>query len=142
LSRPTSDAGGSGVRSGSLYLHLSRRESQIMDVVFHLGEATVAEVVEGMPDEPGYNTVRNTMAVLEKKGYLKHHQEGQRYRYSPVDPVDGAKESAVVHLVDTFFDGSIPEAVRAMLRVPQLPLSGTDLAEISRFVEDATNESR
>ncbi|MEX2582597.1 MAG: BlaI/MecI/CopY family transcriptional regulator [Gemmatimonadota bacterium] len=124
----------------SLYLHLSRRESQIMDVIYHLGEASVAEAVAGMPDEPGYNTVRNTMAILEKKGYLKHRQEGQRYLYAPADSVAGAKESAVVHLVDTFFNGSLPQAVQAMLGTADLKLTNGDLDEMAQLIEAARRE--
>lgn len=120
-----------------LYLHLSRRESQIMDVVYQLGETTVADVVAGMPDTPGYNTVRNTMAILERKGYLRHRREGLRYVYSPVDPVGVTQNSAVSHLVDTFFNGSLPEAVQAMLGTPDRRLTHGDLDEIAALIEEA-----
>ena len=120
-----------------VYLHLSRRESQIMDVVYYLGEASVAEVVSRMPDQPGYNTVRNTMAILERKGYLRHRQEGLRYLYEPADPVYAAQSSAVSHLLDTFFNGSLPEAVQAMLGTPDRRLSHRDLDEIADLIEQA-----
>src|SRR5690606_23307013 len=119
-----------------LYLHLSRRESQIMDVVYHLGEASVADVVGRMPDQPGYNTIRNTMAILERKGYLRHRREGLRYLYEPADPVNTARSSAVSHLLNTFFKGSIPEAVQAMLGTPDR-LTHEDLDEIAELIEQA-----
>jgi predicted transcriptional regulator len=121
----------------SVYLHLSRRESQIMDVIYHLGEASVADVVARMPDRPGYNTVRNTMAILERKGYLRHREEGQRYLYAPVESVDGAKRTAMAHLVETFFDGSLPQAVQALLGTPDHELSNEDLDEIAAMIERA-----
>lgn len=120
-----------------VYLHLSRRESQIMDVVYNLREASVADVVARMPDKPGYNTVRNTMAILERKGYLCHRQEGQKYLYSPTDTVDSAKNSAVTHLLRTFFDGSLPQAVQAMLGTPDIRLTQDDLDEISALINEA-----
>jgi predicted transcriptional regulator len=120
-----------------VYLHLSRRESQIMDVVYHLGEASVADVVGRMPDHPGYNTVRNTMAILERKGYLRHRQDGLRYLYEPVDPVYNAQNSAVSHLLDTFFNGSLPEAVQAMLGTPDRRITHQDLDEIAELIEQA-----
>ncbi|MEX2570728.1 MAG: BlaI/MecI/CopY family transcriptional regulator [Gemmatimonadota bacterium] len=121
----------------SVYLHLSRRESQIMDVIYHLREASVAEVVAGMPDRPAYNTVRNTMSILERKGYLRHRQDGQRYVYAPAETVDAAKRSAVSHLLDTFFEGSLPQAVQAMLGTQDRDLSREDLDEIARLIDEA-----
>ncbi len=120
-----------------VYLHLSRRESQIMDVVYNIGEASVADVVARMPDQPGYNTVRNTMAILERKGYLRHRQEGMRYLYGPADPVQAAQSSAVAHLLDTFFNGSLPEAVQAMLGTPDRRLSHRDLDDIAELIDEA-----
>jgi predicted transcriptional regulator len=126
----------------SVHLHLSRRESQIMDAIYHLGEASVAEVVDQMPDQPGYNTVRNTMAILERKGHLRHRREGQRYLYAPRDPVDVAKSSAMKHLLHTFFDGSLPQAVVALLGASEQRLSDADLDEIARHIELARQEVR
>jgi predicted transcriptional regulator len=126
--------------SDSLHLHLSRRERQIMDVVFHLGEVSVADVVERIPDHPSYNTVRNTMAILERKGHLQHRQEGQRYLFAPMDSVDQAKRSAVSHLIDTFFQGSRPKAVLALLGTSEPHLSQEDLDEIAAYIEQARKE--
>jgi predicted transcriptional regulator len=126
--------------SDSLHLHLSRRERQIMDVVFHLGEVSVADVVERIPDHPSYNTVRNTMAILERKGHLQHRQEGQRYLFAPMDSVDHAKRSAVSHLIETFFQGSRPKAVLALLGTSEPHLSQEDLDEIAAYIEQARKE--
>lgn len=126
----------------SVHLHLSRRESQIMDAIYQLGEASVAEVVDRMPDQPGYNTVRNTMAILERKGHLRHRREGQRYLYAPHQPVDMAKSSALKHLLHTFFDGSLPQAVVALLGASGQRLTDSDLDEIARYIEQARKEMR
>lgn len=123
--------------SDSIHLHLSRRERQIMDAVYHLGEASVAEVVARIPDRPSYNTVRNTMAILERKGHLRHRQDGPRYLFAPSDPVDQAKRSAVRHLLDTFFQGSRPQAVLALLGTEQEHLTQQDLDEIAAYIERA-----
>jgi BlaI family transcriptional regulator, penicillinase repressor len=128
--------------SDSVHLHLSRRESQIMDAIYHLGEASVAEVVERMPDHPGYNTVRNTMAILERKGHLRHRRDGQRYLYAPHDPLEHAKSSALRHLLHTFFDGSLPQAVVALLGASEQRLTDADLNEIARYIERARQEAR
>ena len=113
-----------------------------MDIVFARGEASVAEVVERMPDQPGYNTVRNTMAILERKGHLRHRLDGQRYLYAPANPMDDAKRSALHHLLDTFFNGSPSEAVLALLGSPGQPLTKADLDDIAAFVERARSEAR
>ena len=105
--------------SEQLYLQLSRRESQIMAAVYQLGgEASVADVVARLSDRPGYNTIRNTMSILEKKGYLRHRERGQKYVYCPTGSIDGVKRSAAAHLLDTFFSGSLPQAVQALIALP------------------------
>lgn len=99
----------------TLYLHLSKRESQIMDVLFQLGEGTVAEVQVRMPGGPTYNTVRNTLAVLEEKGHVRHRKVGKKYAFSPTQPLSSAKESATRHLMNTFFGGSASRAILALI---------------------------
>lgn len=131
-----------GALTDTLHLHLSRRESQVMDAIYQLGEASVAEVVERMPDQPGYNTVRNTMAILERKGHLRHRRVGPRYLYAPHDPVEQAKSSALRHLLHTFFDGSLPQAVVALLGASDQRLSTEELDEIARHIEQARREAR
>jgi predicted transcriptional regulator len=120
-----------------LHLHLSRRESQIMDIIYRLGEASVGEVAKRMPDRPAYNAVRNTMMILERKGYLEHRQDGTRYVFSPSQPVEEVKQSAVTHLLNTFFKGSPSEAVLALLGTPEVRVTERDLDEIAKHIEKA-----
>jgi predicted transcriptional regulator len=127
--------------SKALHTHLSRRESQIMDVIYQMGSASVSDVVDRIPDRPAYNAVRITLGILEKKGYVKHHQEGQRYIYSPTVPVERAKKSAVSHLLQTFFAGSSSQAILTLLGMSADRLSKEDLDEISEWIEHARKES-
>lgn len=127
--------------SKTLHTHLSRRESQIMDVIYQLGEASVSEVVERMPDRPAYNAVRITLGILEKKGYVKHRQDGQRYIYAPTVPVERAKRSAVSHLLQTFFEGSSQQAILTLLGMSADRLTKDDLDEISEWIEHARKEA-
>lgn len=108
-----------------------------MDIVYALGEASVAEVVERMPDEPGYNTVRNTLAILERKGHLAHRQEGPRYLYAPADPLDEAKRSAIRHLLSTFFHDSPARAAVALLGDAEGGLTRDELDELALLIERA-----
>lgn len=122
------------------HLHLSRRESQAMDALYRLGEGTVSDVLGLMPDEPSYNTVRNTLAILERKGYVEHRKAGKRYVYAPVEGVQRAQHSMIRHLVRTFFDGSVPRAVSALLGSSRERLTREELDEIARYVEEARKE--
>lgn len=123
-----------------LQAQLSRRERQIMDVVYQLGRGTVAEVLERLPDPPSYSAVRALMRILEEKGHLRHEQDGARYVYYPVTSRDSARSSALRHLVSTFFNGSTSEAVAALLDTPGRPLSDTELDRITRLIEQARQE--
>ena len=120
-----------------LHTQLSRRESQIMDVIYRLKEGTVSDVVSMMPDEPGYNTVRVTLGILEKKGFVRHRQDGQRYVYSPTVPVERARRSVMSHILRTFFQGSTSQAILALLDTSSGTLTQADLDEISRWIEEA-----
>ncbi len=120
-----------------LHLHLSRRESQIMDVLFRLGEASVSDVVKGMPDEPSYNTVRVTLGILENKGYVRHREEGPRYLYSPAQSLEQVKRSATRHLLQTFYEGSPSRAILSLLGMSVKHLSQEDLDEIATWIEEA-----
>src|ERR1700743_3984898 len=93
--------------------HLSRRAHQMMDVLFKLERATVAEVLERMPGDPHYSTVRAQLRVLEEKGHVRHEEDGLRYVYIPAVSRDVARRSALRHLIDTFFEGSAQQAARA-----------------------------
>lgn len=96
---------------------LSPRERQILDAVYSLGEATVGEVGERIPDPPGYDAVRTTMRILEKKGYLAHRRDGRRYLYAPTVSRRKARGEAMRHLAETFFDASPEAAALAFLRM-------------------------
>jgi predicted transcriptional regulator len=121
---------------------LSRRERQIMDVVYRLGKATVTDVLERLPDPPSYSAVRALMRILEEKGHLSHEQDGPRYVYLPTVPRDAAQASALSHLVRTFFGGSAEAAVAALLELPEHGMSQGELSRLSRLIEDARGEGR
>ena len=121
----------------ALHTHLSRRESQIMDVVFRLGEASVSDVVARIPDGPAYNSVRVTLGILEKKGYLRHRQEGPRYLYRPAVSPEKAKASALRHLLQTFFDDSLSQAILTLLDLPGEALTQDELDRLAARIERA-----
>lgn len=126
----------------SPHLELSRRERQIMDVIYRLGRATAAEVLDRLPDPPGYSAVRALLRILEEKGHLRHEQDGQRYVYLPTVPRDAAKESALKHLLRTFFDGSTEDAVAALLDLKGDDLSAKELDRLARMIENARQQER
>jgi len=121
---------------------LSRRERQIMDVVYRLGRATAAEVQESLPDPPSYSTIRALLRVLEEKGHLRHEQDGPRYVFLPTVPRDRARRSALRQLVQTFFEGSTAQAVAALLGEPGAKLTDGDLDRLSRMIDQARKEER
>jgi BlaI family transcriptional regulator, penicillinase repressor len=121
---------------------LSRRERQIMDVVYRRGRATAAEVLEGLSEPPSYSAVRALLRVLEEKGHLRHEQEGAAYVYLPTVSRDAASRSAVKHLVHTFFEGSAERAMAALLDVSQSKLSKDELGRISQLIAAAKKEGR
>jgi predicted transcriptional regulator len=121
---------------------LSRRERQIMDIMYQKGSATAAEVLESLPDPPSYSAVRALLRVLEMKGHLKHRQIGPRYVFSPKLSREKAKKSALRHLVRTFFDGSTEQAVAALLDVSKSELSDTDLERLKQLIDQAKQEGR
>ena len=121
---------------------LSRRERQIMDVVHRLVRAAVGAVLERIPDPPSYSAVRALMRILEEKGHLKHEQDGPRYVYIPTVPADAAQQSALSHLVRTFFGGSTEAAVAALLELPEHGMSGDELERLSHLIEEARKQGR
>lgn len=124
------------------HLQLSRRERQIMDIVYRLGEATAAEVMENLPDPPSYSAVRALLRILEEKEHLRHRQEGPRYVYVPTVPVDAAKQSALKHVLSTFFEGSVTQAVAALLDLSRDDLSDAELVRLARLIDQAHQEGR
>jgi predicted transcriptional regulator len=122
--------------------HLSRRERQIMDIVYELKEATVGQVLEKLPSPPSYSAVRALLRVLEQKGHLAHRQEGPRYIYSPTLPKERARRNALRHVLKTFFDGSTEDAVAALLDIKEDGLSETDYLRLAELIAKARKEGR
>lgn len=121
---------------------LSRRERQIMDIVYRRGQATIREVLAELPDPPTYSAVRALVRVLEEKGHLRHRQDGPTYVYSPTRPRDRVGTSALAHVVDTFFGGSASDAVAALLDLEGRELSRAELDELGAMIEQARKEGR
>ena len=121
---------------------LSRRERQIMDIVYRRGQATIREVLDELPDPPTYSAVRALVRVLEEKGQLQHTQDGPTYVYSPTRPRDRVATSALAHVVDTFFGGSASDAVAALLDLDGRELSRAELDELGAMIEQARKEGR
>jgi predicted transcriptional regulator len=117
---------------------LSRRERQIMDVIYARGQATAAEVADAIPDPPSYSAVRALLRILEEKGYLRHEQRGLRYVFMPTVKRTSARRSALKDLVRTFFDGSVEETVAALLN--QRKLTPEELERLSALIDRARHE--
>src|SRR5262245_4885752 len=129
-------------KSRAPHVSLSRRERQIMDIIYRLGRATVAEVLPELPGEPTYSTVRAQLRVLEEKGHVRHEEQGQRYIYSPIVPRHEVRLSALKHLVNTFFGGSKEKVVSALLGADSASVSDEELDRISQIIEKAKKERR
>jgi len=121
---------------------LSRRERQIMDLLFQRGKASVGEVMDGIPDPPGYSAVRATLRTLEQKGRVTHEEDGRAYIYRPTLRRDAARKSALTHVLKTFFDNSAEQAVAALLELKGPRLSDAQLERVSRLIENAKKEGR
>jgi predicted transcriptional regulator len=116
---------------------LTRRERQIMDTLYKLERATVAEVLCKLADQPSYSTVRAQLRMLEEKGHVRHEEHGLRYVYVPTVPRDVARRSALRHLVETFFDGSAENLVAALLGGEISRISREELDRLTRlFTKD------
>lgn len=121
---------------------LSRRERQIMDIIYQLKEATVAQVLERLPNPPSYSAVRALLRVLENKGHLCHKQDGPRYVFSPTLSRESARQTALQHLRKTFFNGSTEEIVAALLDISEDDLSDEDYHRLLELIEKARKEGR
>lgn len=121
---------------------LSRRERQIMDILYQRGKASASEVREAMADAPSYSAVRAMLRVLEDKGHVKHQAEGLKYVYVPTVARDKAKRSAVKHLLDTFFKESPEQVVAALLDVSSTRLTREELDRMSEMIEKAKREGK
>ena len=121
---------------------LSRRERQIMDVLYRLGSATAAEVQNNIPEAPSYSAVRALLRILVDKGHIRHSYDGPRYVYSPIVSRPVAQKSALRQLVKTFFDGSTSNAVAALLDMSGKDLSDAELDRLAKIVEQAKQEEK
>jgi len=121
---------------------LSRRERQIMEILYQRGKASASDVREAMNDAPGYSAVRAMLRVLEEKGHLKHESEGLKYVYAPVVNRDRAKRSAVKHLVDTFFRDSPEQVVASLLDVSSRRLTHEELDRMAEMIDKARKEGK
>jgi BlaI family transcriptional regulator, penicillinase repressor len=121
---------------------LARRERQIMDVIFKLGEATVGEVLERLPDPPSYSSVRTIIRKIESKGLLTHRQDGKRYVYRAKQSRETASRTALQKLMDVFFSGSAPDTVAAIMDVTAKTLDPDDLDRISKIIDQARKEGQ
>ena len=126
----------------TLHAVLSRRERQIIDVLYRRGRATAAEVMADLPGDPSYSTVRTQLRVLEAKGHVRHEDDGQRYVYSPAIPRSTVRRSALKHLVETFFDGSVEQTMAALLGGDAARLSDDELERIAELIAKARKEGR
>ena len=121
---------------------LSRRERQIMEVIYREGQATAGDVLAKMSDPPSYSSVRALLRVLENKGHLRHILDGTRYVYLPTLARDRAGRPALANVLETFFDGSAEKAVAALLDLSRAELSDDDLARLSKLIDEARAEGR
>ena len=121
---------------------LSRRERQIMDIVYAQGEASAADVLAALPDPPSYSAVRALLAILVEKGHLKHRSEQGRYIYTPTRRRALVGRSALRRVLDTFFEGSLEKAVAALLQGSDASLSPEELQRLAQLIQQARKEGR
>jgi BlaI family transcriptional regulator, penicillinase repressor len=121
---------------------LSRREREMMNIIFRAGKATAGEVLEAMPDPPSYSAVRATLRVLEQKGHLRHQHDGTRYVYIPTVNRDKARISALDQLLNTFFEGSAASVVATLLEQSKDHMTPDELDRLSILIEQARKEGR
>ena len=116
---------------------LSRRERQILDILYQRGQATAADVQSALPEAPSYSAVRALLRILEEKGHVRHHQDGPRYVYLPTVGRDNAKRSAMRHMLQTFFEGSAEQAISALLDEASAKFSPAELERLARMIDTA-----
>ncbi len=120
----------------------SRRERQIMDIVYQRGQAAASDVLAALPDPPSYSAVRALLRILEEKGHLRHREEGGKYVYAPTHPRDRAGLQALKRVVRTFYDGSIEKAVAALMGASETRLSASEVKRLRSLIRDAKEEGR
>jgi predicted transcriptional regulator len=122
------------------HTHVSRRERQILDVLYRIGRASAAEIQHAMPDPPSYSSVRALLRILEEKGQIRHEQEGARYVYLPTVARHHARRSALRHMLNTFFDGSATHAIAALIDEDSGQLSDDDWKRLADMIEHARKQ--
>jgi BlaI family transcriptional regulator, penicillinase repressor len=122
--------------------HVSRRERQILDLLYKAGKATAAEVQAGLPDPPSYSAVRAMLRILEEKGHVRHDLDGLRYVYMPTVGRDRAKRSALRHVVNTFFGGSAAQVMAALVQMSPKDLTDEELAALRRIIDNAGKDGK
>jgi BlaI family transcriptional regulator, penicillinase repressor len=121
---------------------LSRRERQVMDILFRRGEATVADVMGDLPDPPTYSAVRSVLRILVEKDLVTHREDGPRYVYLPAVSPNRARDEALSHVVRTFFDGSTEQAMTALLRMSDTRIPDAGIERLQELVKKARNSGR
>jgi predicted transcriptional regulator len=121
---------------------LSRRERQIMDVLYQAGRASVADIQGALPDPPTYTAVRTLLGILEQKGHITHHQDGPRFVYEPTVPRDEMAKSAIDRVMRTFFDGSVERVVATLLDREERAVSNEELERLAELIEQARREGQ
>ena len=121
-------------------VHLSRRERQIMEVIYEMGEASALEVNERLPDPPSYSSVRALLRILENKGHLRHKKKGARYIYLPIRSRHRSSRSALKRLLKTYFQGSVENTVAALLDISETDLTPSELNRLRKLIDQAREE--
>ncbi len=122
--------------------NLSRRERQIMDIIYEFNTASVIQVLDKIPNPPSYSAIRALLRVLEDKGHVSHRQEGPRYIYFPTLPREEASQNALKHVMKTFFDNSTEEIVTALLNISEKNLSDKEYKRLTKLIKKARKEGR
>ncbi|UCF05334.1 MAG: BlaI/MecI/CopY family transcriptional regulator [bacterium] len=125
----------------NIFRNLSRREREIMDIVYELGEANVYDVCDRMEDDPGYDSVRITLGILAKKGCVSYRRENRKYIYTPIVPRKRASQSAAKNLMRTFFNDSPKKAIMAMIDMSSSAMTSEELDEIASYIEKERKKS-
>jgi len=121
-------------------LQLSRRERQIMDILYRLGEGSAHQVRDALPEAPSYSAVRAMLSKLEQKGHISHREQGAKYVFYATSAIQDARDSAMKKLIRTFFDGSAKQAVAALLGMPESDITEAELQDLLTKVELAKKE--
>jgi len=122
--------------------NLARRERQILEIVYSLGRASAADVLDRLPDSPGYSTVRKILSILEAKGYVKHVESGRRYIYLPTESRLKARRSSLKQLLNSLFDSTVESVVSALLDISDAQLSDDDLRSLAQLIEQRRKERK